>query len=470
MDFSEKMEWIHRIEDQMKGIWLKREEGDLWLSGDYTAATDNFPMSVTNALVEGILSQIDHEPTRQWVRYEVSSHEISYPMGLGSGSQTSGQLMGSLLSFPLLCFLNDFITSRSGAKPGKYLINGDDVVVLGSEEFISRWRGDAPKVGLSLSLGKNFIDQDFATVNSQLFWHGEVMHTGKVSLSTRYGKTIGRCFSEMQFYFGLDEELKREFIRRNFVPLRANPRSLSVPFTHGGLGLAFLADTVEREKKAIGVYLSDYLRPFISSLAIPGTSEVRALRVPVGLFKDSEMLLAGGQRPEGQRELDIFSSLDLEPSDPDEVSDLTHQEVAKTLRLARLASDRMVNQLMNRPLRSFPPLGDLRFKVVFLEKSKVGFIKERCLQLCLRILRDFLDKGCEPDADEAFVEIHREFLDEQDPLFGSDLRFSLDEEELQDENDRYSNLLPGLEQRVIPYMGRDADLVFLGKGSGLDDC
>jgi hypothetical protein len=180
--------------------------------------------------------------------------------------------------------------------------------------------------------------------------------------------------------------------------------------------------------------------------------------------------LAGGQRPEGQRELDIFSSLDLEPSDPDEVSDLTHQEVAKTLRLARLASDRMVNQLMNRPLKSFPPLGDLRFKVVFLEKSKVGFIKERCLQLCLRILRDFLDKGCEPDADEAFVEIHREFLDEQDPLFGSDLRFSLDEEELQDENDRYSNLLPGLEQRVIPYMGRDADLVFLGKGSGLDDC
>jgi hypothetical protein len=153
VDFDEKLEWIERIEKCIQRIRSLGSENDLWLSGDYTAATDNFPISVTNALIEGILSEIDHEPTKRWVRYEVSPHEIEYPFNLGKGKQTSGQLMGSLLSFPLLCFLNDFIISRSGAEKGKYLINGDDVVALGSEDFIRQWRSDAPKVGLSLSQG-----------------------------------------------------------------------------------------------------------------------------------------------------------------------------------------------------------------------------------------------------------------------------------------------------------------------------
>jgi hypothetical protein len=69
-------------------------------------------------------------PPEHGPRYEVSPHLIEYPDGVGK--QTSGQLMGSLLSFPLLCFLNDFIISHSGFERGKYLINGDDVVALGS--------------------------------------------------------------------------------------------------------------------------------------------------------------------------------------------------------------------------------------------------------------------------------------------------------------------------------------------------
>lgn len=469
-EFREKLEWIHRIEDQIKKIQDRREEGDLWLSGDYTAATDNFPMSVTNALVEGILSKIDHEPTRQWVRYEVSPHEISYPMGIVPGVQTSGQLMGSLLSFPLLCFLNDFIVRRSGAKEGKYLINGDDVAVLGSVGFISSWKRDAPKVGLSLSLGKNFIDPHFVTVNSQLFYDGHVLHTGKVSLSTRYGKTLGRCFSEMQFYYGFDEELRREFIRRNLLELRKTPRSLSVPFTHGGLGMAFLNSSLESERRAIEVYLSDFLRPFESSLSIPGEDSIRALRVPVGFFSDQEMLLGGSQRPEGVRELELLSSLELNPRDSEEQEDLTFAEMGKTLRLARLASERSVNQLVNRSIHQFPILGNLRYRVIFVEKGKVGFLKERSLHLCLKLLVEFIDHGIESDADEAFVKIHQEFLEDQDPLFGSGLRLSLDEE-LEPTGDtpdvdRYEHLLPGLEPHLVPYEGADEDLVFLVRGSG----
>lgn len=466
-EFHEKLEWIHRIEDQVKMIHNRRKEGDLWLSGDYTAATDNFPMSVTNALVEGLLSQIDHEPTKQWVRYEVSPHVINYPMGIGSGEQTSGQLMGSLLSFPLLCFLNDFIVSRSGAEPGKYLINGDDVLVLGSEKFIHQWRRDAPKVGLSLSLGKNFIDPHFVTVNSQLFYDGRVLHTGKVSLSTRYGKTLGRCFSEMQFYYGTDEELRREFIRRNLVELRKTPRCLSVPWTHGGMGMLFL-DSLESERRAIEVYLTDYLRNFNRSLPIPGQPDIRALRVPIGFYSNEEMLMAGGGLPENLREFEIFSSFDLDPSDPDDNEDLTFKEMDTVMRMSRLTSERMVNQLLNRPIRQFPRLDHVRYRVIFVESGKVGFLKERILNLAMKQLLHEID-GKTIDPDEEFIEIHREFLEEQDPLFGSDFRLPTleeEDEETRDQLARYSNLLPGLEPHLVPYEGPDEDLVFLIKGSG----
>ena len=159
-DILQKVEWIHRIEKKIQCL-NKTEEG-FYLSGDYDAATDNFPMSVTQALVEGLCSEIDHEPTRDWLQYEVRPHRIVYPNGPPGGfTQTSGQLMGSLVSFPLLCFLNDFTMEESGFAEGSYLINGDDVVGHGSMESIETWRSLAPKVGLSLSKGKNFIDKNF---------------------------------------------------------------------------------------------------------------------------------------------------------------------------------------------------------------------------------------------------------------------------------------------------------------------
>lgn len=271
---SEGLPWIERIEAQILGIKDHMEEGDLWLSGDYTAATDNFPMSVTNALLEGILEFIPHPATRLWARYECSPHLIEYPKGV-LGEQTSGQLMGSLLSFPLLCFLNDFIVSRSGFPVGKYLINGDDVVACGSREAIDTWRQNAPKVGLSLSLGKNFIHPRFCTVNSQLFYDGECLHTGKVSCQTRTGATIGFCFQETQFYFGIRKEIRDEFIRRNILPLRSTVRSLKVPTTHGGLALSWSLDRLTSNENSLATkcWLYDVLNPYLSSVPVPGFTE-----------------------------------------------------------------------------------------------------------------------------------------------------------------------------------------------------
>jgi GTPase SAR1 family protein len=105
-DFAEDtLPWIYRIESAIKIIKEQgdiREENPVWLSGDYTAATDNFPMWATEALLEGILDCISHEPTKQWARWEISSHKIDYP-GRDPELQTSGQLMDPYSLF--LCFV-----------------------------------------------------------------------------------------------------------------------------------------------------------------------------------------------------------------------------------------------------------------------------------------------------------------------------------------------------------------------------
>lgn len=326
-DFEgETLPWIYRIEKVIQRIRDRSNLVDepLWLSGDYTAATDNFPMWVTEALIEGILESISHEPTRRWVRWEISSHEMRYPKGV-VGQQTSGQLMGSLLSFPLLCFLNDFVMKESGFSPLSYLINGDDVVACDEVSLIENWKELAPRVGLSLSVGKNFIDPDFCTVNSQLFYRGEVLHTGKVSCQHRIGQTIGYTFQEAQFYWGVTPEIKENFLMRNWTVLKQTPRSLHFSTGHGGLGLA---DSCKGVRYDAGlhkrVYLYDCLHRFSQVHKVDGAP---FSFVAVPLLR-GEAAKTGEGRHYSQVNFEKFQSL----VDPDlrqvsATADLTHRQV-----------------------------------------------------------------------------------------------------------------------------------------------
>jgi hypothetical protein len=152
---------------------------------------------------------------------------------------------------------------ESGFDPLSYLVNGDDVVACEELSLIENWKDLSPRVGLSLSIGKNFIDPDFCTVNSQLFFKGEVLHTGKVSCQHRIGQTIGYTFQEAQFYWGVNPEIKENFLTRNWTVLKETPRSLHFSTDHGGLGLA---DSCKGIKFDAGlhkrVYLYDCLHRF----------------------------------------------------------------------------------------------------------------------------------------------------------------------------------------------------------------
>lgn len=383
---DDTLPWIYRMQTMVREVLDRSDPDDLWLSGDYTSATDNFPMSATNALIEGILSEISHKPTRDWVRWEVSQHDILYPKGR-VGKQTSGQLMGSLISFPLLCFLNDYIVSTAGFDKKKYLINGDDVAARGSSQCIDRWRALAPTVGLSLSLGKNFIHPRFVTINSQLFYDGDVLHTGKVSCQSRVGASLGYCFEETQFYWGGEDWVKYEFLKRNLLELRKTPRSLHVSKKRGGLGLIDSLDTGIRYDHGLlkEVYLYDLLKAFDSSQLIPGTN-IRAVPVPVlrgSYVREHERLV-------GQ---DLMNRIrEFMPSSGSDSQDLSNRDLdcfRKKVRehFPQETADRIrsITSQGKYQLSKFPTLDFLDIDYIFVQSGKSRFVLERARQHALNL-------------------------------------------------------------------------------------
>nr|QIC52827.1 MAG: RNA-dependent RNA polymerase [Apple narna-like virus 2] len=95
-----------------------------------------------------------------------------------SGQQTIGQLMGSILSFPILCMANALVC-RIAYEQGmgkKYdlqsipiSINGDDALLRCNETVSKIHDRLASSVGLEPSIGKVYKSREFATINSQLF-------------------------------------------------------------------------------------------------------------------------------------------------------------------------------------------------------------------------------------------------------------------------------------------------------------
>jgi hypothetical protein len=442
---DDTLPWIYRIETMIQEIQSRTDEDFLWLSGDYTAATDNFPMSVTEALIEGILSEIDHKPTQEWVRWECSSHRILYPKGK-EGHQTSGQLMGSLLSFPLLCFLNDYIVSYSGFTPYSYLINGDDVVARGSMETIEKWRNQAPQVGLSLSLGKNFIDPDFCTVNSQLFYNGRVLHTGKVSCQSRVGVSLSYCFEETQFYWGTHDWVKYEFLKRNLLELRKTPRSLHLGKKWGGLGLVNSLDTGIRYDHGLmkEVYLRDLLSNFEKSQKIPGTT-IRAVPIPVlrGEVSRNDGELLGKSLMNSIRTF-LYQKEELK------CGDLTHADLHKFRKRVNIYPDSIRDKIGSiiksgrYSIKDFPPLDFIEVSYIFVQDGRSRFILDRARQHCLDLferilfnpdsLHPFEWEGGElqelPDTQQEWNKIKEIFLDKNlllnEPSDLSDLDYTED--------------------------------------------
>jgi hypothetical protein len=297
----------NRLDSAISRIHEKSASGDVWISGDYSAATDSFSIEGSKALLEGILESIDHEPTKRWALKEISPHLLVYPKryqevtpegSLDPILQKSGQLMGSLLSFPLLCLLNDCTASFSGLSPDKYLINGDDILMRAPEKVYPIWKEKVREFGLDLSLGKNYIHPRYGTVNSQLIIDGLVVGSGKQRVLDRRTEILGECIRELELMMPEtpSQEVLDLFKSVNRAKLSRTVRDLNVPISHGGLSFSW-GDLSRKSKRSLRTaklcYLHDLfqrIKPQKECISIPYLSkekrEISEIEEQIDTFLD----------------------------------------------------------------------------------------------------------------------------------------------------------------------------------------
>lgn len=153
--------------------------GNQWLSFDYEAATDNIKIAYVRRAIEILidkgegLSETEIRCLRSVGRLKID----------GVDAET-GQPMGSLMSFPLLCLVNKtvvdlglldlFESGKIGFKEWsrhRCLINGDDLLTkstsCGDLSAAIGYRG--AQVGLRVNASKTMVSTEYGEINSTVF-------------------------------------------------------------------------------------------------------------------------------------------------------------------------------------------------------------------------------------------------------------------------------------------------------------
>lgn len=169
-----------------------------WVSGDYSAATDGLSLAISQIAMEEYLRArgIPFGSDLWEIATKVlGAHEIHYGKDdpklsaqdraalPDSYVMKNGQLMGSPLSFPILCAihyvayrtaLKRFVIAKGGdwskalKLPMPVRVNGDDILVKCNDEFYHHyWKPAIDAIGFTLSAGKNYVSDKFLTVNSE---------------------------------------------------------------------------------------------------------------------------------------------------------------------------------------------------------------------------------------------------------------------------------------------------------------
>ncbi len=201
-----------RVADQVMEMGFLSFDGTPFVSGDYSAATDRLSMRATRVILNGLLKRVALDPElRKRLEVGLTSSVLDYSTTLApfkdkvpekllkkiplpeKTQQTNGQLMGNILSFPILCLVNlagyllandhpdspiypviyaakkrgHFLRSELDNLP--VLINGDDILFQADRSTYQRWLSVIGELGLKVSVGKNYYTPLFFTINSELY-------------------------------------------------------------------------------------------------------------------------------------------------------------------------------------------------------------------------------------------------------------------------------------------------------------
>lgn len=171
-DRMSKQEWINRGDvttDGLSRAGFDVVDGEVLTSGDYKSATDNLSIEAAEAILAGMLSTAVSVPksikraAMACLRPELYNLEENIDF-----SPSIGQMMGSYLSFPLLCMQNRiaFLWAGGGDRPCK--INGDDILFRSDPEFSQRWMDTVSLLGLEVERTKTSVSKEYGSLNSTL--------------------------------------------------------------------------------------------------------------------------------------------------------------------------------------------------------------------------------------------------------------------------------------------------------------
>jgi len=171
-----------------------------FLSGDYKEATDGLLSCCSNAAADVIFEccfrdddWLEHADLKQKLhqlcREALTGHMILKPQKELRGEdaylpQVNGQLMGSIMSFPILCVVNAAICRKSLEMDAsqmtnkrvrlrlnqcEMMINGDDCVFAVTEFGHQVWLGLCRSFGMLPSVGKYYFQAEFLNINSTTY-------------------------------------------------------------------------------------------------------------------------------------------------------------------------------------------------------------------------------------------------------------------------------------------------------------
>jgi len=201
LEVSDLHDLVHRSTSACKHLDI--DPFHSWVSGDYKGATDYLNINLTKMVFEGFLKRLEPleyaegsrpseafcsfatNPQYAWlverwrnVLYE-QNLKYDYEELQTEILQKNGQLMGSPLSFPVLCTLNlicywwaleEFADKLISPEELPVLVNGDDILFMADGQegsFYSIWQTCISRAGFRLSIGKNYIHDSVLTVNSE---------------------------------------------------------------------------------------------------------------------------------------------------------------------------------------------------------------------------------------------------------------------------------------------------------------
>jgi hypothetical protein len=166
------------VQRRLKGIW----DDEKVKSGDYKASTNYMRACVSNWCADAIAEAFDLDwKERHLMKTALTGHIMRYTRSNGTKfelPQMEGQLMGSIISFPILCIVNAAvcrwameISERKHLSliSARLLINGDDCVFPVTNFGNSVWKACINTVGWSESAGKNYFSNFMCNMNSRTF-------------------------------------------------------------------------------------------------------------------------------------------------------------------------------------------------------------------------------------------------------------------------------------------------------------